>query len=328
MSLWDRLHRNAPRTEAENLARRAQQALAAGVEPRESEAVSECLADLWNGQAAALGAIDKAIIFRFLEGLNLLGWLPKYVLSVCPNDPAAPALRFQAVVKALDKAIGERQTELTSGASDNFEEPFSILTQAVHIVRRLRVWELQELCCDLLFQTDRAIVQARQRTRAEILADLRETLYLTLLALPPDRIPAFWARLKAPETCAEFWPVAARMQDKDAVPFLLDALPILPEDGQSALIAALRRIGDARAIPALQRIAGDPDSLLAPIAASALTEIMRRSGQDAAQLLRPSMAQARPNELLRAAGPTPDTNVRPDELLRADNAPKREKPTP
>ena len=116
-----------------------------------------------------------------------------------------------------------------------------------------------------------ALLCGIRRSRFDVIVTLDDDLQQ-----PPEEIPQFWERLKDPRTSREFWPIVRRMRDRRDVPFLLDALPELALDGQSAVIVALQQIGDARAVPALQALAADKSSLLTPIAEQAVESGARR----------------------------------------------------
>jgi hypothetical protein len=145
-----------------------------------------------------------------------------------------------------------------------------------------------------------------------------------LLSLPPDEIPNFWATLRALTPARHLRPVLARMRDRRAVTFMIDALSYLDADGCRDVVVALGNIKDTRAVPALQEIVADKTNLVAPMAAHALAEILRDSRDDAAMLLRATdsrHAGKAAETLLRPAGATPAATVRADQLLRAGDRP-------
>jgi hypothetical protein len=237
-----------------------------------------------------------------------------------PQLPIATEERYDAVATALAYCIQANIPELSLT-----DEPSTLdyLKIALYAVYALRAPQLHDVCCTLLLALDAALIREREGNRRPALESLRYIVYERLAALPPDEMPRFWDRLNAASTSEAFWPVVRRMRDRRAVPFLLGALSLLPPDGQSAVIKALREMQDARAIPPLQALAEGTD-VIAPVAKEALAYILRHSRDDAAQLLRPTDARhaGNPRETLLRPAAAASTASRLEELLRPGSAPE------
>jgi hypothetical protein len=344
MSLWKRLFKRSAETRADfkRIVSEAQEALARGENPRYSPAVGELLGLFWDDKTPLpstmqnyLNPYDGSVSYA----PNAAEYLQRFRTDLRdvlrqqqPVIPSGPEARYEATVAALRVLmqislvhIRERRSQpgYLPGATLNWDTFFR-LAVAVKIVQYLQAAEVYDLCCDLLPIADEALIKMRGKGIG-LFTLLRDALHDYLAALPPEEIPQFWESLKDPRTSREFWPIVRRMRDRRAVPLLLDALPELALDGQSAVVVALQQIGDARAVPALQALAADRSSLLAPIAEQAVAHILKHSRDDAAQLLRPTDARhaSRAGEtLLRPAASAPDMNVRAEELLRPGSAPE------
>jgi len=322
MPLWDRLRKVAmPANLATSLEQLGvlQQIEAVrkqGQDPRQSESIGQRLALLWQAQTAAYPSPTAAE-----AAFVLLRDLTAALREQTPRIPETPEARYTAVAAALGRCIQANIPELSLT-----DEPSTLdyFRNALLMVLQLRAPELHGPCCNLLLAINATLMREREGNRRPALESLRLGLYSCLAALPPDAMPQFWEHLRSQSRSEEFWPVVRRLRDRRAVPFLLEALPVLEPDGQSALLSALKAMGDARALPALQALA-EGNSLVAPVAREALTHILRTSRDDAAQLLRPTDARhaGNPREtLLRPAAATTGTTTGPDELLRPGSAPE------
>ncbi len=322
MPFWDRLFKiNVPSTyQWERVFARAHALEQRGEDPRRNPDIGEGLGLLWEENLIAPSesatSADQAFLRDFV-------W---YLRQRTPKPPPAPEARYQAVVEALRDAIRANTEELRLT-----EEPFPIdnLRRAIWMVEQLQAAELHAVCCELLVTVNATLIRERQGNRVPPLESLRTELHGCLAALPPDAMPRFWEMLQAESTSEDFWPVAARMRDRRAMPFLLEALPVVPPDGQAIIAVTLGNIGDTRALPALQQLAAEETSLVAPIAKEAVARILRTSGDDAALLLRPTDAPhagSASKTLLRPAAATPAAASRPEELLRSSNMPLEKEP--
>ncbi|HZT43133.1 MAG TPA: HEAT repeat domain-containing protein [Chthonomonadaceae bacterium] len=338
MRFWDRARKREPETAADvwkQLGQAAAQAHLAGEDPRQSEAVGMWIGLLWRCRRPEEAGGD----FWTIPLEPKKGDAPYYIgfarilREQAPELPSEPEGRYALMVAALRRALLVDREEMLYGA-----ELFPIANQeaAVGMVQRLQAVELHDVCCELVMDVGDLLNRHLDDSRRVALEDLNSALGRCLASLPPDQIPRFWEILKhksarhsvpisqtralsrvdyAVET---LWPIAGQMRDKRAVPFLLEALPILPEDGQVSVITALAEIGDSRAIPALQALTVDETRQISVIARRAVEKVLRHSRDDAAQLLRPSDRQHVGNQgqtLLRPAEGA-SAAVRPEELLR------------
>jgi hypothetical protein len=307
------------------------QDLAAGVDPRASLAVDLMLQWLWRLDSAKVKAMHKLLAApgidatdygRFLYALPIKGEAP---VAEPPHSVVTGVLR-----EFLVHRLYPEQTPLHQDRESIHPEPI-IVENGLAMIARLRMIGAHDVVCRILFAANFKFQTRKPDTSARSLAEVRQMIRAAeecLLALPPDEIPAFWSQLKLPSTAHDLLSVAARMRDRRAVPFLIDALPCLDVDGRSNVVVALGNIKDVRAVPALQEIAADRTSLVAPIAAQALAEILRESRDDAAMLLRATdsrHAGKAAETLLRPAAGAPDAQMRPDQLLRAGDRPSDEK---
>ncbi len=193
------------------------------------------------------------------------------------------------------------------------------LALGVSMVVEAHASELHPFLCDLLILTEENRLRDREPRLTGSTSALRVALTEALIGLPPEEIPEFWSRLVDAKTSEEFCAVARQMRNRNATPFLLEALPKLPIDRQSDVIGALAHLEDSRAVPALRGIAADGESLLAPIAANAVKRILSHSKDDGAVLLRATDSRHAGNAgetLLRPASDATRTETQSDVLLR------------
>lgn len=334
MPLWDRIFRKSSGPDLyTEIAVSALREIEEGADPRQSLAVGEVLGWLWDTDTWDPQRAEAR--HRVLSGTGVRADFDLFVSRMLPlpvERPETPPELYAAVADAvreqLERAI-EKRPSLTGMLR---EEVWHVggLREAVRMVQRLKMTEVHEEVCRLCTAVMVSLRRLHTAPGSSRINGLPTTLpqdYGLLYAegshclalLPPDAIPGFWSRLKALTTSEDLWPVVDKFRDRRAVPFLIDALPCLIPDGQSHIVNVLGNLRDARAVPALQEIAADASNLLAPMAAHALNEILRRSQDDAAQLLRPTDARHAGNAgetLLRAAGFS-DAATHPDELLRA-----------
>ena len=357
MQVWHRLfrsnhaasgweeHENAVQT-----AVAARQALDGGADPREDANVSQLFALLWQDDLLSL-LIARSVFIRAnaFAGLHLNASLSQtpfrselqqlfrtpyaklqaspeaYSIKelsafICRDAPDCPADRnrcYEAVIAGLRASLSHNMQELR--LSDEIF-PIAYLNDGLQICLTLQAAETHDVCCDLLVSARQAIHVERDGPRIAPLEQTRRDLRMFLASLLPERIPCFWQMLADPRVSEDAWPVVAKMRQPRAMPFLLHALPALADDGKAHVIVTLQNMRDARAIPALQSLAGDTTSAVAPLAKAAVAFILQHSRSDAALLLRPTDLP-RPDRtgdtLLRAAtsalGITP-----PAELLRPD----------
>lgn len=338
MRFWDRVFKREPETAADvwkQLGQAAAQSCLSGEDPRHSEAVGTWIGLLWRCRRSEEAGED----FRAIPLEPKKKDVPYYIgfarilREQAPEMPNEPEARYALMVTALRRALQVDREEMLFSV-----ELFPIynLAAAVWMVQKLQAVELHDLCCELAIDAGDQLNKHLDDSRRVALEDLYSTLGHCLVSLPPEAIPHFWEMLKHKSArhsmpisqvgslsridyaVESLWPIAGQMRNKQAIPFLLEALPILPEDGQVSLITALAQIGDIRAIPALQALTVDETRQVSVIARRAVEKILRRSQDDVAQLLRPSDREHVANAgqtLLRPAEGNPSA-VRPEELLR------------
>ncbi len=324
----------------EQTANQAQQDLASGEDPRSSIAVEMMLKWLWNLDNSKTRAMQRVLGAPDLAADDYTRFVQQLAPPFGQEPPLEPFPIVAGLIRDLiESCLTKEQTPLRVDR-ENFVPNRIILENSVAMVGKLQIYEAHDIICRLLAAANYRIQKRGQGpisnhpTAVNPESSARNLVKLTtdcLLALPPDHIPDFWARLKALSTVQDLRPVVARMRDRRAVPYMLEVLPHLESDPQCDVIIALANIKDVRAVPALQELAGRMDDLVAPRAAFALAEILRTSQDDSAQLLRASDARNVGNAaeiLLRAAGPTPETTVTSDQLLRAGQAPPGEMKEP
>ncbi len=193
------------------------------------------------------------------------------------------------------------------------------LAECVRFIRIFRFTGIQEECCQLMILLDHGGFKNSESEQQQWHITTHTELVLCLSSLPPDEVPSLWKYLRDPEKSSVFWPVLTKSNARESVPYLLELMPEIPLDGQNAIIGALQRIGDVRAVPILQAIASDQANFLYVSASRALAHILKNSKDDSAQLLRASDAENAPGAketLLRASGPTVANSSDSSELLR------------
>lgn len=344
---WGRQHDQNPVSIAEvwkQIGQEAERTRQHGEDPRRSETVGTLIGMLWRyRQVADSDSTYWLILPKRDEDPPYYYGFARLLRQQAPTLPMDPAARFERMVSALGESLRLDWEEMRS-TEELF--PTESLMKALWMAEKLQAADLHGLCCDLLSDVGERLISERDDSRRSLLIQLRGALQNCLMAFPPDSIPRFWERLRAGESrvqtpgtdqnplrlvsdsSREFWPVLARMRDRRAVPFLLDVLPVLPEDGQAKVVTALQNIADGRALPALQALAADRESLLAPLAERAVMHILQHSKEDAALLLRSSAARHAGNAgatLLRPAAGTPRNAHDPDALLRpGEHPPEKE----
>jgi hypothetical protein len=357
MQLWHKLFRSNKETfrreayeDVLKTATAARQALDGGADPREDADINKLFTLLWQDNLLPL-LITRAVFIRAnaFAGLHLnaslsqipfrhelqqiirtsyarqQGSLEAYYIKelsdfVHANTPVRPSSRtacYDAVIAGLRASLRHNMQELR--LSDEVF-PIAYLNDGLQICLTLQAVETHDVCCELLVSAREAITTEQDSLRIAPLEQTRRDLRMFLASLPPEQIPSFWQMLVDPFTSEEAWPVVAIMRQPRAVPFLLAALPALPDDGKAHVIVTLQNLRDARAVPTLQHLAQDKTSGVAPLARTAVASILQHSRSDAALLLRATdwpRADQTGDTLLRAADAAPNTTP-PAELLRPD----------
>jgi HEAT repeat protein len=141
-----------------------------------------------------------------------------------------------------------------------------------------------------------------------------------LAVLPADAIPDVWNALhdKHLSRRRSVLPVMCVLENSDAVPYLLDALPHQPQDITLALVDCLARMGDARALPALLDLGQSRNRTLRRRAQAALLDLERAHAISPARTLVRAVGEQGdpdPASLMRSL-PQPGSPIPPEQLLR------------
>ena len=241
--------------------------------------------------------------------------LISFIEGHTPSPPQNEAEYAQALAVGLSASLRHNSRELRQT-----DEIFPILhlADAVRISRALQLTDLHEPLCEFLVCVQQVIWADKDGPRIAPLQSLRRRVQTMLAVMPPDRMPVLWRMLRDSQTSSQLWPVLEKMRQPSAVPYLLDVIAALAEEGIISVVVALQNIGDASAVPYLQHLAQTRPGAVAASAAQAIAHIRRHSRGDAVQLLRASSAQHsdRTGEtLLRPVQPAVQ-NAASEELLR------------
>ncbi len=242
--------------------------------------------------------------------------------------PATASARYECVARTLCALLDQSIGEIRGMSSMNYSFLSSALYLAVLAtcrdtvcaIGRLRVIEAHGELCRLLWNLSQMSVL--RRCSGQDLETLARATGQALAALPPDAIPDFWHGL----TCAGLprrlavAPALAYMDDKRAVPYLLDALNAPDAHGElTGLIAScLGRLKDVRALSALRPLAQSRDRVLRQQVNAAIAAIERAGrGKPQNLLLRPVIENAdRNSETMLRPAPVNEHDTAPHPLLR------------
>jgi HEAT repeat protein len=196
------------------------------------------------------------------------------------QDPRVPALTRRLLSNALRYLASAQAVEET-------EEALALSITAVRALRRLGIPDALIAQAELL----RAF-----RTQKQLLSNEAHPGFLH----PAPREIAEPVREEAALALIEFL-------GPESFGIFVEALGAPGPEIQGTAILALGRLGDARAVPYLQPIAGNPDNMLAPHAIQALA-VIRQNNPEMMTLLRgSSLADSQTDTLLR-----PLPHARPD----------------
>ena len=321
------------------------------LQPRNCDSVGELLAYLWQEEPVALLLVRAGLIqvardsqpmFETISQHNDLmkiASMPHPVAATCieghfikelqgftrrqtPVCPDGSEARYDAVVVGLRACLRHNMKELLQ-TDEIF--PLDYVFDCLEIGDNLRAHSLHDVHCEMLVTTKQIINAKPDGSRAARLQSLQRELYSSLRWLAHKK-PLLWQMLKDPATSEVFWPVIDAIGNNrsvNCVPQLLDALSYVSNTGKIHIIAALNRIGEASALPALQALARENTWPVAAVAAKAVTAILRRSKGDAAQLLRAADTPqaANPGATLLRPVEADASPTRPEELLRPDLTP-------
>ncbi len=257
--------------------------------------------------------------------LSDYGHFPGALLRGLPTQaPESAAGRYAAVVSALRALLDQYAGQIRAMSNMSYSFLSSALylallatcRDAIEAVRRLRAASAHPELCRLLWNLSRENVT--RRLNNQDIEALAQTAGRALAALPPEEIPEFWECLTHHSLPRRLTvaPVLDHFRDDGAVPYLLHALTQRPEGVMEGLIACLGRIGDPRALPALNALAASRTRPQSQQARSAIAAIERAAARSPAQTLVRSVSEpTEPRDLLRPARTrgAPDP---PEQLLR------------
>lgn len=324
--------------------------LAQPTEPRTNELVGEMLATFWQEDLIVLLLVHDALtrqppldilmlrmnkqvivdkeLLLIASMMDTAAALPKsyfirelqaFTRQQTPRCPESCEARYDAVVAGVRACLRHNMQELRQ-TDEIF--PLDYVFACLKIGSHLRAHELHDVHCEMLVMTKQIIDAKPDGSRAARMQTLQRELYSSLRWLAHEK-PIFWQMVKDPATSEVFWPVIDAIginRTVNSVPQLLDALSYLSDNGKAHVIGALESSGDPFALPALQQLAQEKTSPVAPLAAKAVKSILRRSKGDAAQLLRAADTQHATNasETLLRPVQAGSPFVCPEELLRPD----------
>ena len=323
------------------------------IEPRSNELIGELLAAFWQNDPIVLLLTHDALTRRppldmlmlrmnqqvivdkdllLIASMNeiaavafphtyFMRELKAFTIQQTPLCPDTCEARYDAVVAGLRACLRHNMQELLQ-TDEIF--PLDYVFDCLKIGSHLRAHDLHDVHCEMLVTTKQIMDAKPDGSRAARLQTLQRELYSSLCWLAHEK-PIFWQMVKDPATSEVFWPVIDAIGNNhsvNSVPQLLDALPYLSDNGKTHVIVALYSSGDPSALPALQQLAQEKTSPVAPLAAKAVKSILRRSKGDAAQLLRATDSHNTTNagETLLRPVEADAPPVRPKELLRPDRA--------
>lgn len=305
---------------------------------QENGPIERLLSLLWHDnralrQAAALALAggDREVVYAPDYG-HFSGSLLRCLLRE-DRAPATPVERYQAVTASLRTLVAQNSDAICGMSNMNYSFLSSALYVAllstcrdsVEAVRRLRASEAHAELCGLLWSLARANQRGRLNN-ADVDA-LRQMTGRALAALPPNEMPEFWNHLRhrAYAKRQAVAPALNHITDRNAVPYLIAALPGQAQEVAEPILLCLGRLGDPSALPALADELHNRNRQIRRQAQAAIAAIERVLGHQAKTLLRPVLA---PNSeetktLLRSltnSGPADP----PDQLLRVFSASEAE----
>jgi hypothetical protein len=247
------------------------------------------------------------------------------------------AERQAAVVGALRIVLEQQVSEILSMSNMRYSFLSSALYLAllstcrdtVEAIRRLRAAPAHTELCRLLYLLTRADVSRKLNSQ-----DSDWMAYLAgraLAALPTGEIDDFWHGLcQASEAHRRaLIPALPYMTDPDAAPHLTRALSEQPYGVIEPILQCLGRLGDPRALPALEQTARSRDRTVRRLSKNAIAAIARaQAGRPERTLLRShgKLAALDPFSLLRPLRAW--HSDRPEELLRVAEPPGESRPKP
>lgn len=273
---------------------------------RENGPVAQLLALLWHTDPEVRRAAVYALpggdrlqahiihyghfVGAFLRGLSDVNARHNDVL------PANAADRYDRVAAVLHTMLDQNIGEIRGMSNMNYSFLSSALYMAVLstsldvvcAMRRLRATRTQAELCRLLWNLEQ--MNVLRCLNSQDLAALAAEAGKALAAMPPDQIPDFWHSLSHTQVARRQAVAQAlsHFQNRDSVPFLLDALNV--PGGQPGwlgqqIVAGLGRLEDVRALPALALLASGSDRKLRDHARAASAAIQRATRRLPSQTL-------------------------------------------
>lgn len=243
--------------------------------------------------------------------------------------PPTPAARLQAVEILLQEMLEQSVEDIRGLSNMNYSflssalylALFSTCRDVLDACYRLQTVSVQGVLCRLLVRLAHVGKTLRSRRLnghdCEAMARMAGRV---LAVLPADAIPDVWQALSERHVSRRrtVLPVLCVLENNDAVPHLLAALPNQPTDITLAIMDCLARIGDARALPALLDLGQHRNRNIRRRAQAALLDLEK------AHRISPSRTLVRavgeqgdpdPASLLRSL-PQPGSVIPPEQLLR------------
>ena len=298
----------------------------------EDAEIARMLSLLWRPEATVRQEAARALAGGDLHAEYALTYghfvsaLLRAVHEQAASMPSTNRARYDAVALALGSLLDHTGSDILAMRNMAYSFLSSALylaliatcRDAIEAVYRLRAFPAEGALCRLLGKLSRAANNGRLSRRDH--AMLVRCSGKAFSALHPDCMPEFWQHVKHPSlpTRQAVAPAISELQDRRAVPHLLDALTDQPAEIAAVIMTTLGRIGDARALPALVSNTQSRDNQVRKPARAAVAAIERALSSSAKNtLLRAAEEATEPvEELLRATTAERDSEP-PDELLRS-----------
>ncbi len=260
---------------------------------------------------------------------HFVGSIERSLTRQFPAMPPTPDARLAAVSVLVCEMLEQSSQDIRGLSNMNYSflssalylALFSTCRDALDAARRLKLVQAQAPAMRLLLNL--STVGKTLRSRRLNGQDVEAVALMAgrvLAALPVSEIPDFWHTLTERHLSRRraVLPVLCVLQNTEAVPQLIDALPDQPADMTIAILECLARIGDSRALPVLLDYGQSRNRNLRKKAQAAILELERAHRISPAKtLVRPVTEQIdrQPESLLRSLS-QPGSDVPPEQLLR------------
>jgi hypothetical protein len=260
---------------------------------------------------------------------HFVGSIERTLTRKFPDMPTTPDARLTVVSLLVCEMLEQSSHDIRGLSNMNYSflssalylALFSTCRDALEAARRLKLVHAQAPVTRLLLHL--ATVGKTLRSRRLNGQDVEAMALMAgrvLAALPVSEIPDFWHNLTERHLSRRraVLPVLCVLQNREAVPQLLDILPNQPADIAIALIECLARLGDSRALPVLLDYGQARNRTLRKKAQAAILELERAHAISPAKtLVRPVVEQInrQPESLLRSMS-QPGSDIPPEQLLR------------